>query len=122
MSIGIRALTFRFIAITARMRRWSLPARTKRVAAAGASGYAPEMYCSDEAFDVHLDRFESGGARIFSLEIEACPAAISIAHVSDADAMVRIAERDAVAAGALSLAEIRRKPAVHYRLAGYAGG
>lgn len=67
-----------------------------------------------EAFDVHLDRFESGGARIFSLEIEACPAAISIAHVSDADAMVRIAERDAVAAGALLLAEIRRKPAVHY--------
>src|SRR5579863_1922361 len=67
-----------------------------------------------DAFDAHLDRFESSGARIFSLEIEACPADTSVAHVRDADLVVRAAERDAVAAGALLLAEIRRKPPVHY--------
>jgi AraC-like DNA-binding protein len=67
-----------------------------------------------DAFDDHLDRFDSSGARIFSLEIEACPADTGIAHVRDADAVVRIAERDTSEAGALLLAEIRRKPPVHY--------
>jgi len=67
-----------------------------------------------DAFDDHLDRFASGGARIFSLELEACPADTSIAQVRDTDAVVRIAERDTVAAGALLLAEIRRKPPAHY--------
>jgi len=67
-----------------------------------------------DAFDAHLDRFESSGARIFSLEIAACPADASIAQVRDADAVVRIAERDTVEAGALLLTEIRRKPPVHY--------
>lgn len=67
-----------------------------------------------DAFDAHLDRFESSGARIFSLEIEACPADTGIASVGDADAVVRIAERDTIEAGALLLAEIRRKPLVHY--------
>jgi AraC-like DNA-binding protein len=67
-----------------------------------------------DAFDAHLDRFQGSGARIFSLEIETCPADTSIARVRDADAVVRIAERDAVAAGALLLAEIRRKPPAYY--------
>jgi AraC-like DNA-binding protein len=67
-----------------------------------------------DAFDAHLDRFEGSGARIFSLEIAACPADTSIAHVRDADSVVRAAERDALEAGALLLAEIRRKPPVHY--------
>jgi AraC-like DNA-binding protein len=67
-----------------------------------------------DAFDDHLDRFESGGARIFSLELQECPADTGIARVRDVDAVVRIAERDTVAAGALLLAEIRRKPAAHY--------
>ena len=67
-----------------------------------------------DAFDAHLDRFESSGARIFSLELEACPADTSIAYVRDADAVVRVAERDTVEAGALLLAQIRRKPPVHY--------
>lgn len=67
-----------------------------------------------DAFDDHLDRFEGSGARILSLEIAACPADTSIAHVADADAVVRAAERDTVAAAALLLAEIRRQPPVHY--------
>jgi AraC-like DNA-binding protein len=67
-----------------------------------------------DAFDSHLDRFESGGARIFSLEIVSCPSDTGIANVRDADAVVRIAERDAAEAGALLLAEIRRRPPVHY--------
>lgn len=67
-----------------------------------------------DAFDAHLDRFEGSGARIFSLEIEACPADASIAHVCDADSVVRAAERDVVEAGVLLLAEIRRQPPVHY--------
>lgn len=67
-----------------------------------------------DAFDAHLDRFEGSGARIFSLEIEACPADASIAHVCDADSVVRAAERDVIEAGVLLLAEIRRQPPVHY--------
>ena len=67
-----------------------------------------------DVFDDHLDRFESGGARIFSLALEACPADTGIAHLQDVDAVVRLAERDTVAAGALLLAEIRRKPPAHY--------
>ncbi len=67
-----------------------------------------------DAFDAHLDRFEGSGARIFSLEIEACPADASIAHVCDADSVVRAAERDVGEAGVLLLAEIRRQPPVHY--------
>lgn len=67
-----------------------------------------------DAFDAHLDRFESSGARILSLEIEACPSDTGIAHIRDPDAVVRIAERDRMEAGAVLLAEIRRKPPVHY--------
>jgi AraC-like DNA-binding protein len=67
-----------------------------------------------DTFDAHLDRFESSGALIFSLAIEACPPDTGIAHIRDSDAVVRIAERDPIEAGALLLAEIRRKPVVHY--------
>jgi AraC-like DNA-binding protein len=61
-----------------------------------------------------LDRFEGGGARIFSLELQACPTNIGVAHVRDVDAVIRAAERDTVEAGGLLLAEIRRQPAIHY--------
>lgn len=67
-----------------------------------------------DAFDAHLDRFQSGGARIFSLAMEAWPAATGIAHLRDVDAVVRVAERDAIEAAALLHAEIRCKPLVHY--------
>jgi AraC-like DNA-binding protein len=67
-----------------------------------------------DAFDAHLDRFQSGGARIFSLWMKAWPSGISIARVADPDAIVRIAERDAVEAAVVLLAELRRRLAVHY--------
>lgn len=67
-----------------------------------------------DAFDTHLDRFQSGGARIFSFAIEAWPADTSIAQLRDADAIVRTAERDAIEAAALLRMELRRKPLVHF--------
>jgi AraC-like DNA-binding protein len=67
-----------------------------------------------DAFDAHLDRFQSGGARIFSLAMEVWPADTGIAHLRDIDAIVRIAERDAIEAAALLHTEIRSKPLVHH--------
>lgn len=67
-----------------------------------------------DAFDAHLDRFQSSGARIFSLALEAWPWDTGIAHIRDVEAIVRIAERDAIEAAALLHAELRRKPLIHY--------
>lgn len=67
-----------------------------------------------DALDAHLDRFQSGGARVFSLALEAWPTDTGIAHLRDVDAVVRIAERDAIEAAALLRTEIRCKPPVHY--------
>ncbi|MGH7081859.1 MAG: helix-turn-helix domain-containing protein [Acetobacteraceae bacterium] len=67
-----------------------------------------------DAFDAHLNRFQSGGARIFSLAMEAWPWGISIAHVADADDIVRVAERDPTEANLLLLAELRSKQITHY--------
>jgi AraC-like DNA-binding protein len=67
-----------------------------------------------DAFDAHLDRFPSEGARLFSLAMEAWPSDIGIAHVRDPDAIARIAERDAIEAAALLHAELRGKPRLHY--------
>lgn len=67
-----------------------------------------------DAFDTHLDRFQSGGARIFSLAIEAWPSDTSIALLRDADAIIRTAERDAIEAAAMLRTELRRKPPVQY--------
>jgi AraC-like DNA-binding protein len=67
-----------------------------------------------DAFDAHLNRFQNGGARIFSLATEARPSGISIARVADPDDIVRVAERDPMEANLLLLAELRRRPVVHY--------
>lgn len=68
-----------------------------------------------DAFDAHLDRFQTGGARIFSLGMETSPpGGVSIARVADPDAIVRTAERDAVEATVVLLAELRRRLAVLY--------
>lgn len=66
-----------------------------------------------DAFDAHLDRFQSGGARIFNLPMERRPG-VSVGSVADPDRIVRVAERDPIAANLLLLAELRRKPIVHY--------
>lgn len=67
-----------------------------------------------DAFDAHLNRFQGGGARIFSLGMEAWSSDISIAHVVDPDDIVRVAERDPMEANLLLLATLRCKPVVHY--------
>lgn len=67
-----------------------------------------------DAFDAHLDRFQSGGARIFSLAVQAWPSDVGIAQVRDFDAIVRTAERDAIEAAALLSTELRCKRPVHY--------
>lgn len=67
-----------------------------------------------DAFDAHLDRFQTSGARIFSLPVDAWPVDAGIAHLRDLDAIVRIAERDAIEAAALLHTELRRRPRVHY--------
>lgn len=67
-----------------------------------------------DAFDAHLNRFQSGGARIFSLAMEARSSDISIAQVADPDDIVRVAERDPMEANLLMLAALRGKPVVHY--------
>lgn len=67
-----------------------------------------------DAFDAHLDRFESSGAQIFSLIIEGWPSETSVAHVADPDAIIRAAERDLIYATSLLLAELRCKPLVYY--------
>jgi len=70
-----------------------------------------------DAFDAHLDRFQSAGARVFSLAVEALgawPLGIGIAQVRDSDAIVRTAERDAIEAAALLSTELRCKQRVHY--------
>lgn len=67
-----------------------------------------------DAFDAHLDRFQSSGAQIFSLVMEGWPAQTSVAHVADPDAIIRAAERNVIDATVLLLAELRRKPLVYY--------
>ncbi len=67
-----------------------------------------------DAFDAHLNRFQSGGARIFSLGVEVSSPGISIAHVADPDDIVRVAERDPQEANLLLLGELRSKAVVHY--------
>ena len=67
-----------------------------------------------DAFDAHLDRFQSGGAQIFSLIMDGWPADTSVARVADPDAIIRAAESNMIDATVLLLAELRRRPPVYY--------
>jgi AraC-like DNA-binding protein len=67
-----------------------------------------------DAFDAHLNRFQRGGARIFSLAMEAWPSDISMGRVADPESIVRIAEREPTDASRLLLAQLRRQPILHY--------
>lgn len=67
-----------------------------------------------DAFDAHLNRFQGGGTRLFSLAIAAWPSGISMAKVADPDDIVRVAERDPREASLLLLEQLRRTQAVRY--------
>ena len=59
------------------------------------------------AFDAHLDRFCGNGAQILNLFVEEIPAGLDVGRISDPDMIVRIAERDVVAAGTALRAQVR---------------
>ncbi len=75
---------------------------------------APGDVLLHDAFDAHLNRFQRGGARIFSLALAAWPSGISIARIADPEEIVRVAEHDPREAGFRLLAELRCKPIVHH--------
>jgi AraC-like DNA-binding protein len=66
-----------------------------------------------DPFDAHLDRFSSAGAQILNLPFETFSAGPRIGHVADADAVVRIAERDVADARAELRAQLRPTACVH---------
>ena len=47
-----------------------------------------------DAFDTHLDRFQSEGAQVLNLVIDGQPPGFSFGRVNDPDSIVRAAERD----------------------------
>jgi AraC-like DNA-binding protein len=59
------------------------------------------------AFDAHLDRFQKQGAQILNLIADGLPTDFSIGRVGDPDAIVRVAERDPIDAGAQLRAQLR---------------
>jgi AraC-like DNA-binding protein len=58
---------------------------------------APGDVLIHRAFDAHLDRFQANGAQIFNILLRSLPP-FALGNLADPDAIVRIAERDAVAA------------------------
>ena len=67
-----------------------------------------------DAFDAHLDRFCSGGARILNLLVEGFSSGPSIGYIADPDTIVKLAERDVVEAGAQLRAQLRPTQQVQY--------
>jgi AraC-like DNA-binding protein len=63
-----------------------------------------------QAWESHLDRFGDRGAEVLVLDIADDDASRPAGRVADADAIVRLAERDAAAAGRALLAQLEPKP------------
>ena len=57
------------------------------------------------AFDAHLDRFSHTGAEILNIALRD-EVSFAIGHIADADAIARLAEKDARAAGDVLCAEV----------------
>jgi AraC-like DNA-binding protein len=64
-----------------------------------------------QAWESHLDRFGDRGAEVLVLAINDEDASRPAGRVADPDAIVRLAERDAVAAGGALLAQLQAKVA-----------
>jgi AraC-like DNA-binding protein len=84
------------------------PVVTRNAAVAGASRSAPGDVLLHGAFDAHLDRFENRETVILDLKLPR-RIAFPLGCIADVDAVVRLAEKDAAAAGALVCERIVQK-------------